>query len=562
MKKKKIYSKKKNKKYRIQRKIFFSITILMLFIACLFQVIGNFTFFEFPNPQTTLAENMVSEKLTVLTENMKDVNRYETAQNPEYLVVSKDFLASNMEVSSVLETLEGMKLWHQSVSYKEAELMDFQDINESVETVIVCGDESGNALTRKQLDCLLEKGIHIVYTQMPSAEAIRKNDLGEIFGIYKMNGVLDQKGMRFVDDVFWGGNLELEDIEYALEDVELHSTCKIYAYGLKVVDKEIVERNEQLPPLMWRNTIGDSKIFVVNGKFFEENKGYGLLTAILTNIYDDYLYPIVNASVMIYDSIPYDGVANEEMMMEIYSRDSLQFQTDILVPSIVSICKRLDIIPTFYTSADRTLSQMDYIQRAVLELGGEVMYQEDAQVKAIDISNPEGRIWDEYPDLPVIVTGFEKNDEDMTKLYSIGSTFGIVVHRVDISKIINADSKEMDWVNVSKDYSNYIAYYQEDFGYLERMTAKDASIRYMEYMLMDPVITYKEDRIDVHIENMPSEASFVLRTEKQIDEVENGTFEEIGDQIYLIETKQDNCSILLKKNKDDVYQGTFFKNID
>ena len=122
----------------------------MLFIACVFQVIGNFTFFEFPNPQTTLTENMVSERLTVLTENMKDVNRYETVQNPEYLVISENFLSSNMEVSSVLETLEGMKLWHQSVSYKDAELMNFQDMSKSVETVIVCGDESGTALTRKQ----------------------------------------------------------------------------------------------------------------------------------------------------------------------------------------------------------------------------------------------------------------------------------------------------------------------------------------------------------------------------------------------------------------------------
>ena len=115
MKDKKKYIKKNNRKYKIQRKIFLAITILMLFIACLFQVIGNFTFFEFPNPQIALTENMVSERLTVLTEKMKDVKHYDTVQNPEYIVVSKDFLASNMEVSSVLETLEGMKLCHQRV---------------------------------------------------------------------------------------------------------------------------------------------------------------------------------------------------------------------------------------------------------------------------------------------------------------------------------------------------------------------------------------------------------------------------------------------------------------
>lgn len=551
---------KKKRKYRLQKKTFWGITGMMLLLACLFQVIGNFTFFEFPDPSGELMENMTSEKLHHLTEEMKTVSHYETSENPEFLIISKDFASSSMEVSAVLETMEGMKLLHQCVSYAEAENLDMSGLPESVQAVIVCGDKQGTALKKQQLEMLVDKGIHIIYTQMPSAEGITENDLAGLFGIYKMNGVLDQKGMRFIDEVFLGGNLELEDIEYALEDVELYATCKIYAYGLKVVNKEVVERNEQLPPLMWRNTLKNSKIFVVNGNFFEENKGYGLLTAILTQIYGDYLYPIINASVMIYDSIPYDGVANEELMMNLYSRNSLKFQTDILVPDLVSICKRLDVIPTFYTSADLTLPQMEYIERSVLELGGELVYQENAQVKAVDISNPEGRIWDEYPNLPVIVTGFEKNDSDMTKLYSIGSTFGIVVHRVDISKIINADSDEMSWVNISKDYSEYIAYYQEDFGELERMTAKDAAIRYMEYMLMKPEITYYDHKIDVQIDNMPQKASFILRTEKEIEKVENAEYTELDNQMYLIETEQDKVTIWLKDSKNAVFQGTFLKN--
>lgn len=545
--------------YRIRRKTFYAITIMMLVLFVFFQVTGNTSLFQYTNPAEILEEGMSKDYLKQLVEAMKNANNYESETEPEYLVISSTFDKMNMEVSSVLETLEGMKLPHQCVSLEEAKKLEIASLPETVETVIICGDVSGTAVTRAQLNAFIERGVNIVYTQMPTADAIVQNDLADILGIYKMNGMIDQEGMRFIDEVFWGGNLDLEDLEYSLEDVQLQSSCKIYGYGLKGRDSETVETNEQLPPLMWRNTIKGSKVFVVNGKFFEENKGYGILVAIISDIYEDLIYPIVNASVMIYDSIPYDGVANEELMMELYARDSIKFQTSILLPDIISICKRLDVVPSFYTSADTKLPEMDYFERSILELGGELIYSETAQVSVIDISNPEGRIWDQYPNLPVIVSGFRKNDDDMTKLYSIGSTFGIVVHRVDVSKIINANSKDVNWVTVSRDYSDYIAYYNEDFGNLEYMTASEAAIRYMEYMLLSPKIHYSDDIIDVQIENMPQKASFVLRTEKKIKEVENGQFTEIYEDIYLIETTSKELTIHLKEDPDSHYQGGFFK---
>lgn len=543
--------------YKIQRKTFFVITALIILVFLFFQFVGNIMFYEYPNPDKSLEEGRFSEHLSTLSERMKIAYNYETNKSPQVIVISQTFEKNNMEISSVLETLEGMKILHQCISYTDAERLKAEDIQDSVELIIVCGDKNGVALQKTQLDALTQTGIAMLYTQMPNADAIEANGLAEFLGIYKLKGQLNQKGMRFVDDVFAGGLLDLYELEYKLEDVSLEPTCKIYAYGLKGRTEDELERNEDLPPLMWRNQVGKSNIYVVNGKFFEENKGYGILTAVLSDIYEDFLYPVVNASVMIYDSIPYDGVVNEELMQELYARNSLQFQTDILVPNLVSICKRLDVVPTFYTSVGNQLPEMDFLERSVLELGGELVYNDSAQVKAIDITNPEGRIWDECPNLPVIVTGFEKNDSDMTKLYSIASTFGIVVHRVDISKIINAENTEMDWVTVSKDYSDYIAYYQEDFGVFESVKASDAAIRYMEYMLMKPYIVYTEKTITVDIEDMPEQASFILRTEKEIEKVENGDFKELGKNMYLITTSETSIFIQLKEKDNQYYQGNF-----
>lgn len=548
--------KKPKKYYRLQNKHFFAVTAEIIFLFLVFQLIGNFTFVEFRNPSASLKEKMGDENLIELAEKMDAVPDYETDERMEYVVISKDFSEESKEVSSVLETLEGMKLTHECVLMSEAENLKICSLPDTVRGIIICGDTEGVALSKEQSEALIGRGIHIIYTQMPGAEGIRESHLESLLGIRKMNGILKQKGMRFTDEVFIGGILDLEEIEYPLEDVELEATCKVYAYGLKGLDGEEVERNEDLPPIMWRNRVGQSKVFVVNGKFFEENKGYGILTAILTQIYGDYLYPVANASVMIYDSIPYEGVANEDMMKALYSRDSLRFQTDILMPNLVSICKRLDIVPTFYTSADSTMPEMDYFARSVLDLKGELIYLENASVKAIDISNPEGRIWNKYPDIPVIVPGFKKNDNDMTKLYSIGSTFGVVVHKVDVSEIVNPESEEMNWVKIEKDYSEYIAYYQEDFASFESVTAQEASIRYMEYMLMKPHISYEENEIDVEIENMPQKASFILRTEKEIVEAENCKYTKLCEGAYLIETQQNSIHISLK-NENVVFRGDF-----
>lgn len=541
--------KKKNRNglYYVQNKQFYAITALMLFLFVIFQLVGNFTLVQYSNPKSALEEKMTDRHTTELTAQVKEASDYVSEKQMEYLVISRAFSEHDMEVSSVLETLEGMKKMHACVLLSKAEHIEVSRLPETLRAVIICGDKEGIALSEKQREELMARGIHIIYTQMPSTNGILKNHLTSMLGIYRMHGKLRQKGMRFTDEIFLGGILDLAEISYTLEDVELEPTCKVYAYGLKGRKGEKVKNNENLPPILWRNTVGKSKIFVVNGRFFEENKGYGILAAILTQIYGDYLYPIVNASVMIYDSIPYDGPVNKELLMELYGRDSLQLQTDILMPSLVSTCKRLGIVPTFYTSAGSSLPEMDYFENSILSLRGELLYKENAPVKPMDISRPEGRIWNKCPNIPVLITSFKKNDSDLTKLYSIGSAFGMVVHKVDVSTIINPKSLEDNWINVSKDYARYIAYYKEDFGAFDSVTAQEASARYMEYRLMEPHMTYHENSIDVKIAHRPETASFILRTDKQVEEGEGYTLKKMCEGAYLIETGKNHICIPLGK---------------
>jgi hypothetical protein len=547
------------KEYRLRKRIFTIITAVFFLLLIVFQLTGNSSFIVYKDPEGVLKSEMKDDYLDKMTEDVKSISNYVTIVDPEFLVINADYEKSDMEVSAILETLECMKVKHMCVTTAEIQSQKNLDIPFSIKTVIVSGDMNGDTLSDSQIEWLNQKGINFIFTTMPKALGIEKNNLHALLGIEVLNGVIDQEGMRFTDEVFLGGQFEVKDIKYQLEDVDLMASCKVYAYGLKVVDEEIVERNEQLPPLMWRNTYGNSKVFVVNGDYFAENMGYGLLTAMITHLQgDNYLYPVANVSVMIFDSIPYNGEANEELLQKLYSRDSIKFQTDILWPSLISICKRLDIVPTMYTSSGEKMNQTDYFERSIIDLHGELIFSETAQVCARDISVPEGRIWDQYPDLPVIVTGFKKNDADMLRLYSICSTFGAVIHRVDTAEVIAPKSEDNDWVDVEKEFSDYIAYYLDDFSPLDDVTASDASVRFLEYRFMEPTISYEGNDIFVEINNMPEKASFVLRTNKEIDNIEGADYDKIDEKSYLVESENDRFTIHLKKFDTDTYQGNFF----
>ncbi|WKY48300.1 DUF2194 domain-containing protein [Eubacteriaceae bacterium ES3] len=543
---------------RLRKRIFTVITVILFLLLIIFQVTGNFSFIRYHDPEEILLEEMENAYLDEMALEVKSLGGFTSSVDPEILVINEEYAQSNMEVSAILETLDCMKVKYMCLTRAEVQSQNSLQIPNSIETVIISGDTEGDTLSQSQIEWLNQKGINFIYTSMPKAAGIEKNNLYGLMGIKALNGIIEQVGMRFTDDVFLGGLLEVKDIKYQLEDVELMASCKEYAYGLKVKDEEVVERNEQLPPLLWRNTYGDSKVFVVNGDYFTSNMGYGLLTAMLVSLHgDNYMYPVANMSVMIFDSIPYDGLANEELLQELYSRDSLQFQTDILLPSLISTCRRLDIIPTFYTSSDETLRQMDYFRRSILDLHGELIFSESAQVSARDISIPEGKIWDQYPDIPVIITGFEKSDADILRLYSISSTFGAIIHRVDTAEVIVPETEADNWVNVEKEFSKYIALYLDDFAPLEELTASDASIRFMEYRYMMPTITYEENKILAKIDNMTDQASFVLRTDKEIEEVDGGQYYEIDENAYLIETTNEEFSIQLKNPENDIFQGNF-----
>ena len=77
------------------------------------------------------------------------------------------------------------------------------------------------------------------------------------------------------------------------------------------------------------------------------------------------------------------------------------------------------------------------------------------------------------------------------------------------------------------------------------MTVADAVYRIKRHELMEPMITYEEDRILVEILNFYDESYFYLRTNKKIESAADCDIEEIADGFYFIRVMNKNSEILL-----------------
>ena len=210
----------------MQKRQYYVITAGIILLCVGFQLVGNFSFVQYRDPEAVLASEQMDSYGMELTARMKEAPDYVNEKQMEYMVISKDFSGDSQEAASVLETLEGMKKYHACVSLSAVKNMKVNRLPSTLKAVIICGDKEGEALSLQQRQELVARGIHLIYTQMPSVNGIRKNHLASLFGINRMNGKLKQKGMRFTDEVFLGGNLDLEDISYTLEEVQLEPTCR------------------------------------------------------------------------------------------------------------------------------------------------------------------------------------------------------------------------------------------------------------------------------------------------------------------------------------------------
>lgn len=466
-----------------------------------------------------------------------------------------------------------------------------KDIENTKENLIIDGSMLRDAEDLSILKQIINNKRKIIFLSMPSVDYIKENKLKEILGISKLGGVKKRKHLDLVPGFMLGGLHEFKDIPYESLDVKLLYSAKVYAYDKKK------------SPTIWRNIYGNSEIYMVNGTFMEGSASYGIMSAIMSEIYEDYIYPVINARFTVYEDFPYISDENREKLEKLYNRGPMRTQYDILMPDILTMAKRRDFIANGYLRvgfkdksekyiSENSIRQLSNIRSQVYKAGGDigVRYSGDATrdrrvygkvfkdqdirsvilgerpkdlKEVLKISDELESVvgpWDEensfdYIDdstvyIPFTVNGIEDTGKERLDFVSTVTALGVVVQNLSLEDMVLNESNYESWTPTFKKYVRFIDDYRERFEFLKSRNTTSTAKAVKAFKKNEPKILVYDKEINITFEKWNGPSYFILRSEKTIKGMTNGSYEKIEDDAYLIKASAEDVRISLGPRKN------------
>ena len=417
---------------------------------------------------------------------------------------------------------------------------------------------SQKSYTQKDIELLRRlsrQGTIICMAGIPEESNLNNAYVKDFIGIRDYGEEEEKAGYRMGSKLLFGEIYE-SDEEFGLRDITLMQRTEVYVSALEE-DKEI--ENHELTPMFWRYKESEkhSSVYVINERLLEQETGYALVSFLMEDIYGTYMYPVINAYCFAVEGMPYSDEYKSEYLTAEYGKDSMGVQNDIFFPQINRCEERYGIFTTWYSreadtikEADNTLLQY-YVGDIARSEGHIGTADETGYSLDLDYAN-KLQVWSKdftWKDRGVVQIPYDEMNtdeyrttilEDMCEIR--GSGFHCV--SVNIDDFLSEES-EVDWIDYVDNLETVLGTEKKSLYWIDRMTVADAVYRIKSHELIEPVITYEEDRILVNILNFYGEAYFYLRTDKKIWSATDCEFEKIADGFYFIRVKNKNCEISL-----------------
>ena len=224
---------------------------------------------------------------------------------------------------------------------------DHQDV-----LLLLDGDalEQDTQQSAEALTAYVQDGGTVIFCSLPSYETIRSCEaLRLLLGIQQLRSpsveVLEYwlyQGFLLGGDVCYPYDALQPpkdlDIENVLPWYDISAGTKTYMVGyLPAQEQQAMGLNrEDLPAVVWRNSLGDGCVFAVNGDFMRGESALGFLDAMVYESRSYALYAVVNAQNLCVTGFPDLTVENEDQMARMYVFNTRQLCRDVLWPSLVA----------------------------------------------------------------------------------------------------------------------------------------------------------------------------------------------------------------------------------
>ncbi len=546
--------KNKGVKLKISTYVYLLITFAIMFVAFLaFMQIDDFVSYS-----ATINNEEINKQIQeVFNEQNEEIFVSGTAYEKHKETRDRQTVIIG-DKSSNITALVTTQLSHLRESYYIVE--NISEIKESeydkIDVYIVT-DTNISAGDVVELDEIDNEDKTILFMNDLTSRLLGNSAYQDVVGIYDYLGDKEFEGYRISSDLAFNTMEELDEVKYDASHVVLTHQTKTYASAL-LEDEEV--KNEYLPPLMWRYISDNSRVYVCNGELFDSPLGYSFITQVYTELQDTYIYPIVNAYMFLVDGMPYVENFESDYLLELYNRDALGMQNSLFFPQFNSSADRYDAKITWYSPEyDKVMSSNDedikyYVQESDM-LNNEIAKNEDDKLisdkdlisNAVLWSDTFSFVDDENKEINIPIM-IESDEFDIEKINSssMAKSVGLMSLYVDVSEFLTDNDK--DWVEFCLDYESILGYDKVMYPWIDRVNASEATKRITAFLSIEPTYIFEEDRAIIDIGNFNSEAHFIMHTREEIKEVKNAEFEEIGNDLYLIEAKAETVEVYYEDN--------------
>lgn len=472
----------------------------------------------------------------------------------------------------------------------------------------------------KNLISLAKEGVSQMFCDLPYASVIEENqELKVLLGIEEVRArQVELDGMNLFSGFLLGGQAiyraESEEEKKERQDLDLFvpwyltgSGCKTYMVGM-LSDQEV--KNEQLPALIWRASIGEGKVFAVNGDYMSDCTGIGLLDAVMTELKSYEIYPVINAQNLAVANFPGLAAENTEKMKQLYSRDQIAVFRDILWPGLCSMIERNKLKMTCYLSPQFDYTdknepqeeQLIFYLKQMKEKGAEAaltteyvkgnslqdkvsrdnkffdktgssyhynaVYIPSRQILEVEeLANTEryGKmqtiVSNDLEKDPVVSyktnsmtlqsvtsTGISHTYSEDLRMKSLQTALGYSNVVWDLNQISWPEKAEERWEILFEKFSSNIDTYWKQFDMFDKTTASESDRRIRNFLALDFKEEREGDTIYLQVEKNQDEVWFILRTHgEEIVSVTGGRYENIEEDAYLICTSEEKLAIKMKQ---------------
>lgn len=319
---------------KISKANFIVISITMITILILFQFSNLSAIYTSQAMKNKNAEQniTITENDTIQAQNLFSSASYSTA-----LIGSKSNRETNIAQEWCIYTKRTFCRFPSLASFSDSISSDCKLL--IVNEYAIDTEEDISILTQAS-----KMGIHIIFTSLPDTSLLHSSkELLNLTGISQIRSDSYQtNGMTVFDGFLLGGKTTYHNLKKTVPYFLLASGTKTYISGTVKHQKKKEIKNEELPPIVWRNHYENSFVFSVNCDFFEDHTGLGILTAMLSETANYTIYPIVNAQSIICQNFPYLSNENSTEISKHYFYTSKALCENVLWPDIVSILSATD----------------------------------------------------------------------------------------------------------------------------------------------------------------------------------------------------------------------------